>query len=326
MKHGRAQLLKAFRRAAAVVALLAASLAALAGLERFVPASPNATASIPFDFERNSIVLTVDINGRGPYRFLLDTGTDPSVLDLSVADSVTWFQVPLGARGTGAASKQVQISLPPPVRVSIAGLRTRRLIALSADLSGASERLGRPLHGVLGYNFLKRYRLEIDYRDHTIRFLPGDAPWTHPLEAEAVLDTMVLLGNTFPLLASVAVNGTPIKSTLDTGSNQGISLYAAAVELLDLVEVAENAGVETIEGFGGEMQIRSGAVDRVSVGHLIVDSVPASFVLTGPNAATPLTIRGANVGNTFLQHFVVGLDYRRRQIMIYRPSPVDSGG
>jgi Aspartyl protease len=47
-------------------------------------------AEVTFDFIGNTslIVVPVSINGQGPYRFLLDTGANNTVLSAAVADSL----------------------------------------------------------------------------------------------------------------------------------------------------------------------------------------------------------------------------------------------
>lgn len=37
---------------------------------------------MPFEFIRNEIVVQVKVNGKGPFNMMLDTGTDPSAIDL----------------------------------------------------------------------------------------------------------------------------------------------------------------------------------------------------------------------------------------------------
>lgn len=46
---------------------------------------PAGILEVPFGFERNQIALDVELNGTGPLRMLLDTGVDPSAVDLSTA-------------------------------------------------------------------------------------------------------------------------------------------------------------------------------------------------------------------------------------------------
>src|SRR5262249_21090395 len=43
---------------------------------------------VPFEFYRNQIIVHAAVNGQGPYNMLLDTGTDPSAIDLATARAI----------------------------------------------------------------------------------------------------------------------------------------------------------------------------------------------------------------------------------------------
>src|SRR4029434_7923241 len=51
---------------------------------------------IPFEFYRNEILLQVKVNGKEPFNMMLDTGTDPSAIDLTTAKELGVELVPLG--------------------------------------------------------------------------------------------------------------------------------------------------------------------------------------------------------------------------------------
>ena len=121
------------------------------------------------------------------------------------------------------------------------------------------------------------------------------------------------------LLPEIFVNGSALRATLDTGSNAGVTLYRAGVELLGLQSVAAEAEEGTTVGYGGLAPVRQGSVDTVRLGPLQVEAVDARFVLDGDRGNTPLAARGANLGNGVLRHFVVGFDYPNRAVAMWRP-------
>src|SRR6059058_6058937 len=43
---------------------------------------------IPFEFSHNQIVISVKVDGKGPFNMLLDTGTDPSAIDIAAAKDI----------------------------------------------------------------------------------------------------------------------------------------------------------------------------------------------------------------------------------------------
>ena len=40
---------------------------------------------VPFEFFHNEIIVQVKVDGKGPFNMMLDTGTDPSAVDLTTA-------------------------------------------------------------------------------------------------------------------------------------------------------------------------------------------------------------------------------------------------
>ena len=52
----------------------------------------------------------------------------------------------------------------------------RDIAAATVDLSKLSERIGKPIHGVLGYSFLKDRIVQIDYPNSKLRFF-SESPY-----------------------------------------------------------------------------------------------------------------------------------------------------
>jgi hypothetical protein len=105
---------------------------------------------IPFDFYRNEIVVQVKVNGKGPFSMMVDTGTDPSAIDLITARELGLKLDPIGKQASGGGTSvnlAYEIKLP---LVEVGGLSAKNLAAAALDLSKMSERFGKPIHGVLG--------------------------------------------------------------------------------------------------------------------------------------------------------------------------------
>src|SRR5437764_13806489 len=46
------------------------------------------TAQVPFEFVHNQIIVTTMIDGKGPFNAMIDTGTDPSAVDIARAREI----------------------------------------------------------------------------------------------------------------------------------------------------------------------------------------------------------------------------------------------
>jgi predicted aspartyl protease len=254
----------------------------------------------PFDFLHNQIVLQVTIRGAGPYNFVLDTGTHASTIDLGLA------------RRLGLPLAVGQATMLDDVRVG--GLAVEKLPAVALDLSKVSAQLGRPLHGVLGHNFLVSQVTRIDYFRRRIRFStelpfpPADLP---PDTSKRISFPMQFrAGSILPVLEDCFVNGTKIAVTLDTGSSLGLILFPKAVRLLGLEDLARTGIPMEAAGYRGEARLTKGWVRSMTLKTIDLGAIEVAYVRSGYGDNEDLERRGGNLGNATLQDFVLTLDYR----------------
>jgi hypothetical protein len=117
------------------------------------------------------VVVPVTLAGRGPYRFLLDTGSTHTAVTGSLAAAIGARPV---ARTTmtaaGGTIECLVVGLP---RVAIGGTAVDGLTATALPAASASM-LGAGLDGVLGQDFLARFSYSIDYRVSRIRWHAPD--------------------------------------------------------------------------------------------------------------------------------------------------------
>lgn len=109
-----------------------------------------------------AMLVPVHVNGDGPLQFALDTGSTLTCVDGSVADRL---ELPerLGMRGVTAGAAGVgrmRVVLIDSLRVG--GVAMRELDACVVDLGHARE-VGVEIDGLIGLNFLRAYRVGIDF-------------------------------------------------------------------------------------------------------------------------------------------------------------------
>jgi predicted aspartyl protease len=270
---------------------------------------------VPFDFYKNEIILQVKVNGKGPFNMMLDTGTDPFAVDLTTAKDIGLKLHPLGKPGTGGGTDVNLTYYTELPLVEVAGFTVKDVETLAIDLSKISERLGKPLHGVLGYSVLNGRIVQIDYPNHVVRF------YSQPLFSKvANTPKRSVLSFRYAdnvLLEDVFVNGKKVVGNLDTGSNGAFNLTPAAVGYLGLEEEFNEAPVSTDVGYNGVSQNRQGKVNNVTVGGISIDA-PA-VVFFGKGTGRDKKPWGLNIGNAFLKDFVLTVDYRNKLVMLERP-------
>lgn len=116
-----------------------------------------------------ALVLPVHVNGEGPFDFVLDTGATLTCLDQSLVERLglpeARGRVGFGAGVGGSGAMRL---------VAIDSLRVGA--AEAADLTGCAldlpqaEALGIEFQGLLGLNFLRSFRLSLDFERQVVRF------------------------------------------------------------------------------------------------------------------------------------------------------------
>jgi hypothetical protein len=283
--------------------------------------APDTLVSVPFDDHKNQVILAVKLNGHGPYPFILDTGVDPSIVDLGVVEEAG-LPIDLGdeneADGVGASRTAVY---PAELRdIDIGGHDFGDAVTAAMDMGRLEERMGRPFKGVLGFSFLQGKIVEIDYPGRTVSFLPetwrGDCRsdeektcFSFPLEPASGEDNM-------PKLQGVRASGVPLLLSMDTGSSGGFDLNPETLAEIGVeYEIAE--GEEAIvTGARGNDTRQVGVLKNVSFGPFHLGDVEAHFETRRFGQGD---YRQGNVGNVVFKEFIVTLDYRGERIIFRKP-------
>lgn len=279
--------------------------------------SKQRVVEIPFDFYRNEIILQVKVNGKGPFNMMLDTGTDPSAIDLATAKELGVELIPLGTPATGGGK---EVNMPYGTElplVDVGGLTVKNLEALCLNLSKISERFGKPLHGVLGHSLLNGRIVQIDYPKRVVRFY-SSSPFSKATMANT--STRAVLSFRYAdnvLIDDVSVNGKKVVANLDTGSNGSFNLTPAAVSYLQLEDEVNRAKATSDVGYNGVSENREGKVGNVTIGGISVDAPAVTFF--GKGTGRDNKPWGINIGNVFLKDFVLTIDYPKKLVMLERP-------
>ena len=118
------------------------------------------------------LLIAVRVNGQGPYDFVVDTGASHVVIDAALADDLGLpRQQAHPGHGAGGPITAVETRLSD---LCIAQACLSDLPAVVTDLTSVSTAAGVHLHGVIGYPFLSRYVVTIDYPNRQLRLSEPD--------------------------------------------------------------------------------------------------------------------------------------------------------
>lgn len=122
---------------------------------------PGNVASVPLQVvNRYQVLLGVSINHSGPYIFLLDTGSQVTLVDLSLAQKLH-FSVHDSANVISAAGTHASASFAQIDRIDAGSHGVTNQMVLVSDLKEVNSVI-RPVQGILGEDFLDRFDMLID--------------------------------------------------------------------------------------------------------------------------------------------------------------------
>ena len=111
------------------------------------------------------MLVKVRVNGKGPYTFFVDTGATITVVGAPLARALRLPLIDTPVRALGAGGRfDARASY---AAIALGEVRQDRVMVGVVDLAQIRGAAG-PVDGVIGYNFLRSYRVVIDYPGHEL--------------------------------------------------------------------------------------------------------------------------------------------------------------
>jgi predicted aspartyl protease len=111
---------------------------------------------------RPLVMVDVEVNGVGPFNFVLDTGASSSVLTPDTAKAAGVLRTARIPMAVGAGGR-VKAGLAKVKTLRLGRHTARNLVVALMSLDEIEKHVGARVAGLIGYNFLKRYIVTIDY-------------------------------------------------------------------------------------------------------------------------------------------------------------------
>jgi predicted aspartyl protease len=258
------------------------------------------------------LLVPVRVNDDGPYEFILDTGAGTSILTPELARS-------LGIRSTGSkkghtAGGAVEVLLARVESLGVGAIRRENPDVAITDLRHLGRAVGAQVDGDLGYNFLKQFRLTIDFHASELRLEDprrceycGSPPLAQlPMRLAHPAKPLILI--------EAQVNGRgPFQFAIDTGTSTS-AISAALARQLGLPA----RPIGTVTTGGAPTQMSATRIDMLRVGHAAVrdlDVIIGEF-LAMLSQVVDRRLDGI-VGYNFLRHYKVAIDYPNESFSLF---------
>jgi hypothetical protein len=250
------------------------------------------------------LTVQVQVNGSGPYHFIVDSGADTSVVGLRIARDL---QLPLGTPATlnGMTARNIVDRVRvDELTLGTSSFRNLQLPALrEIDLGG---------EGMIGIDALVQQRLMMDFEKRLIKVEDARIPEKH-LPGDIVVTARRQRGQL--ILTQVRAAGLPLDAVIDTGSQITIGNLALRDKLIrrnrDKFVTIPVTGVT-----GATVKMELAKIAELRLGPVVLRDVPMAFADVPPFKLFGLSDEPALLlGTDLLESFRrVSLDFKARKV------------
>ena len=278
--------------------------------------SNDAFVVVPAQESKGILLISASIKGDDSYGAFVDTGVDPSVVDISVARALG---LPIDesssreAEGSGDG-QGLRVMRATIEGLSLNGQDFEAIESVAADLSSFGSALNFDLGLILGYSFLRNRIIRFNYPAGEIVIADSQSslpPATTPVSNAHRIPLRFNSDEDMIPVFEIGVGGEAVIVSLDTGKSGGVEFFGSAVDRLELIQVADAGAREMRHGARGGRTVSVGILDAISVGPFAVENAKVSFSEKLPASEA----REGNAGNAFLSNFVVTVDYINGEII-----------
>ena len=260
------------------------------------------------------MTLPVHIAGQGPYPFIIDTGSQRTIVSTELAR-----QLALASAG--------KVSI-----VSMSGRATVESVEVP-HLRYGSEEVGRfdalsisranlGSAGIIGLDGLKDKKVTLDFRARSLDVADSAGPekrTSHDDGEVIVVRARSRLGQL--ILVDSRVDGQRVNVVLDTGAQMSIGNMALFGKMKARRLVIPPRPIALTSVTGETVMAQFTIVKRITIGSVVLQNVPMVFVDAAPFAELGYTDRPAMLlGMEMLQMFNrIAIDFGRREVNFIMP-------
>jgi hypothetical protein len=280
------------------------------------PAKEQRIATIPFELtDKGHVLVRLKVNNSEPLWFGLDSGNEQTLINRRQAAALN-LKLQAEGQALGAGEGVVDFALAKNVSFDLSGVKfvLGEISVLPMELSSAS---GPAIVGLLGYDFISRFVVEIDYE---ARLMTLYRPRGYLYRGRGEIVPVRMIDNNPHIRVRVVLPGlAPITGMFVVDSGGGgadIEFYSPFVRKRKLLDSTQQTTEAAVEGIGGRSGIRIGQATSLQIGRLVIQN-PVAFFSTASQGGNAADIGAGVIGATLLSRFkkVIYDQPRRRMIL-----------
>lgn len=264
-----------------------------------------AIATIPFEMVGSYIVLKVSVAGSSPLNFILDTGLRNTIItelhDEQSIDIAVNHQQDLQGLGQGVAIRSL-ISYNNVLTLGKLSLKNKTVYVLQNDIFNLSNKTGRKINGMIGFDLFTDHIVEINYSRLRIYFY-SPAQFRAP-EKYSVMPMIVERQKMFLQLSVLETDATKrnIKMLIDTGAELTAWFQTLRPDAINIPEKSMRASIG--HGLNGEIKGLLARVPQLCIAKFCVKNPIVAFPDSSDIApAIENTDRDGTIGARMLWRF-----------------------
>jgi len=279
--------------------------------EEFIPPPAQHLTSFSFKQFTGGIVIVRARVGNYPdtLNFILDTGSGGISLDSATCERMNIKSVPSDRTIRGIAGiKNVRFVYNE--RLHLPGLTLDSLNFHVNDYEILTAAYGEQIDGIIGYSFLSRYIVKINYDSSRIHVY-SQGSMKYPRGGFLLR----------PILSTLPIQVAQVEDRIDVSTRFYFDTGAGLCLLLSTDFVADSSVLNPKkkqvftqgEGLGGKMEMKLTTIKEFRLGPYKFKKVP-TYIFEDSYNVTAYPYLGGLIGNDILRRFNVTINYARRDI------------
>jgi len=270
------------------------------------------TQDIAFKIDRNArMTVPVRLGGRGPYRFLVDTGADRTAVSTAIAAELGFTAGPMATLHSITGASPVRTANIPSLEISPSRTRSVEAPVLEAANMGAD--------GILGVDSLRSQRVMFDFRSRIISIVPSAVKQERDEEGTIVVRGKLKRGHL--IVTKATANGVPMTVILDTGSEITLGNPALRAKLEVRRKLGQGERIEMTSVTGQKLTGDAFRMKRVKIGDvemkdLVILFADAAIFHSLDMEEKPTVLLGMNAMKAFHK---ISIDFARKQLRMVVP-------